>query len=511
MTAPPFATSSFLATRRGKLVLAFLCAVAFLDFLDTSIVNVALPSISRDLHFSVQNLQWVLSGYIVTYGGFLLLGGRLADLLGRRLILMTGTALFGAASLVGGLAQDSGMLIGARLAEGLGAALMSPAALSILTTRFSYGTDRVKALGAWGAMGGIAAVAGVFLGGVLSAGPGWRWVLFVNLPVCALVLVATFRLIDGGRPGPSGGRDLHLATFDTPGAILGTGGMLLLIFALVRAPDNGWGAASTVGELTAAGVLLLAFGVNETRQRHPLVPPSIFRLKGLAAANTSQVIAMAGFYSVFFFITLYMQNVLGFSPLRAGSAYVPVALMVAISAGIGTVLIPRTGSRPLMVAGALISAGGVYWLSRIPVHGYYWTDLFPGLVIMAFGLGGVFVGVQTAANAGVPPSLAGLAGALINASTQVGAALGLAIFSALATSRTNSLLAVHAAPDVAATSGFHQALLAASIFLAATAFIALRATNTRGEPTSEITGTLAEDAVRSRRTERGVPERGAAS
>jgi EmrB/QacA subfamily drug resistance transporter len=515
MTAPPFATSSFLATRRGKLVLAFLCAVAFLDFLDASIVNVALPSIARDLHFSVQNLQWVLSGYIVTYGGFLLLGGRLADLLGRRLILMTGTALFGAASLVGGLAQDSGMLVGARLVQGVGAALMSPAALSILTTRFSYGTDRVKALGAWGAMAGMASVAGVFLGGVLTAGPGWRWVLFVNLPVCALVLVATSRLVDGARSRPSGERKLTFATFDTLGAVLGTGGMLLLIFALVRAPVNGWGAAATIGELAGAAALLLAFGVNEARQRHPLVPPSIFRLKGLAAADTSQVIAMAGFYSTFFFITLYLQNVLGFSPLRSGSAYVPVALMVAVSAGIGTGLIPRIGSRPLMVAGALIAAGGVYWLSRLPVHGHYWTDLFPGLMIMALGLGGVFVGVQTAANAGVPPSLAGLAGALINASTQVGAALGLAILSAIATARTNALLATHAARDAALTSGFHRALLVGSVFLVATALIALRATNTRGEPTSEITGVAAGDAspqaVTSRRDAPGVPGRGAAS
>src|SRR3984885_15443924 len=256
MTGPPFATSSLLPTRRGKLVPPFLCAIAFLDFLDTSIVNVALPSIARDLHFSVQNLQWVLSGYIVTYGGFLL-RGLLADLLGRRLILVAGTALFGAASLAGGLAQNSGTLVGARLAEGLGAALMAPAALSILTTRFSYGTDRVKALGAWGAMAGMASVAGVFLGGVLSAGPGWRWVLFVNLPVCALVLVAAFRLIDGDR-ARSSGREPHLATFDTPGAILGTGGMLVLIYALVRAPDEGWGAVSTVAELAAAGGLLVA-------------------------------------------------------------------------------------------------------------------------------------------------------------------------------------------------------------------------------------------------------------
>jgi EmrB/QacA subfamily drug resistance transporter len=511
MTAPPFATSSFLATRRGKLVLAFVCAVGFLDFLDTSIMNVALPSIARDLHFSVQSLQWVLSGYIVTYGGFLLLGGRCADLLGRRRILVTGTALFGLASLTGGLAQNSGMLVGARLAQGLGAALMAPAALSILTTSFNYGTDRVKALGVWGAMAGLASVLGVFLGGVLTAGPGWRWVLFVNPPVCALVITAAFRLVAGERPGSFGRK---FSAFDTAGAILGTGGMLLLVFALVRAPDEGWSAARTIGELAAAAVVLIAFGVNELRHPNPLVPLSIFRIKGLAAADASQVIAMAGFYSAFFFVTLYMQNVLHFSPLRSGAAYMPVAAMVAVAAGAGTGLIPRTGTRPLMVVGALIAAGGVYWLSHLPAHGYYWTDLFPGLMIMAFGLGLLFVGVQTAANAGVPPSLAGLAGALINASFQVGAALGLAIFSAVATARTRDLLAAHATPAVALSSGFHRALLAAGIFLVATSLIALRAANTRGEPTNEITGVVIDgvssdapgpDAIGSRRSEPGVP------
>src|SRR5690349_10837068 len=357
MAAPPLATSSFLATRRGRLVLAFLLAVAFLDFLDASIVNVALPSIARDLHFSVQNLQWVLSGYIVTYGGFLLLGGRAADLLGRRRILVTGTLLFGLASLAGGLAPNAGTLVGARLVQGVGAALMSPAALSILTTSFSYGTDRVKALGAWGAMAGMASVAGVFLGGVITAGPGWRWVLFVNLPVCAMVLAAAFRLLPADATGPFGKKGFDLSRFDVPGAVLGTGGMLLLIFALVRAPDEGWGAARTIGEFAAAAALLAGFVLNERRHRNPLVPLSIFRIKGLAAADATQVIAMAGFYSAFFFITLYMQNVLGFSPVRAGAAYVPVAAMVAVSAGIGTTLITRVGTRPLIVAGALIAAG----------------------------------------------------------------------------------------------------------------------------------------------------------
>ena len=221
---------------------------------------------------------------------------------------------------------------------------MSPAALSILTTSFSYGTDRVKALGAWGAMAGMASVAGVFLGGVITAGPGWRWVLFVNLPVCVMVLAAAFRLLPGRTPGTFGKTGSDLSSFDVPGAILGTGGMLLLIFALVRAPDDGWGAARTIGELAGAAALLAGFALNERRQRNPLVPLSIFRIKGLAAADATQVIAMAGFYSVFFFITLYMQNVLGFSPVRAGAAYVPVAAMVAVSAGIGTTLITRVGT-----------------------------------------------------------------------------------------------------------------------------------------------------------------------
>jgi EmrB/QacA subfamily drug resistance transporter len=490
MTAPPLAGSSFLATRRGKLVLALLCAVAFLDFLDASIVNVALPSIARDLHFSVQNLQWVLSGYVVTYGGFLLLGGRFADLLGRRRTLVAGTVLFGLASLAGGLAQNSGTLVGARLAQGLGAALMTPAALSILTTSFSYGTDRVKALGAYGAMAGLAAVLGVFFGGVLSAGPGWRWVLFVNLPVIAVVLAATIRLLDGDAA-----RRFGITEFDFSGALLGTAGMLLLIFGLVRAPDDGWSAARTIGELGCAGALLVLFTLREARSAKPLVPLSIFRVKGLAAADATQVIGIAGFYSVFYFVTLYMQDVLGFSAFRSGSAYVPVAAVVAVAAGIGTGLIPRIGTRPLIVSGAVIAAGGVFWVAQLPGHGYYWTDLFPGLVIMGFGLGAVFVGVQTAANAGVPPSLAGLAGALITASTQVGAAFGLAIFSAVATARTHALLSLHVSRAVALTGGFHRAMLLASIFVLGAAVIALRAANTRGEPVSEISGVAVADAA----------------
>jgi EmrB/QacA subfamily drug resistance transporter len=472
MSAEP----SFLATRRGKLMLAFLCGVAFLDFVDASIVNVALPAIRDSLHFSIQSLQWVLSGYLLTYGGFMLLGGRAADLIGRRRVLVTGTALFGLASLTGGLAGSEGMLIGARLAQGIGAAMMIPAALSILTTSFREGDDRNKAIGAWGATAGLASALGVFLGGVLAGGPGWRWVFFVNLPVCVLDLIVVFRLVPGERHRP------RLANFDVRGALLATSGMLLLIYAIIKAPEVGWGATRTIGALAGAAVLLAAFVFNESRQRNPLFPFSILRIKGLAAADLTQVIAMAGFYSVFFFLTLYMQNVLGFSRLQAGAAYIPTTFGVAISSGIASKLFARTGTRPIIIAGALLGAAGVFWLSHVPVNGSYVNDLLPGLLLMSAGLGAVFVGVTTAAQAGVPPDKAGLAAALINASTWLGGALGIAIASAISTTRAHDLLAAHAPPPEALTAGFQRALFACAIAMLAAAVLALRATNTRGEP-----------------------------
>src|SRR5882724_1731567 len=469
--------ASFLTTRKGQLTLAILCLVAFMDFMGFAIMTVALPTIQRDLHFSQQNLQWVISGYTVTYGGFLLLGGRLADLLGRRVTLVTGTAVFAITSVLGGAAPNAGTLVGARLAQGIGAALMTPAALSILTTSFNIGTDRVKALGAWGAMGGLASVLGVFLGGVISAGPGWRWVLYINAPLCAVVIIAAYLLMSGEAPRRSG-----LASFDTPGALLGTGGMLLLIYALVKAPDNGWGSARTIGELAGAAALLAALVINELRHPNPVLPLSIFRIKGLAATDAAQVLGLAGFNSAFFFITLYMQEVLHFSALRAGAAYVPIAAIVAVGSIGGSGLVPRLGTRPLIIAGAVIATGGLYWLSRIPVHGQYWTDIFPPMMIMGLGLGLVFVGVQIAGNAGVPPDKAGVAGALITASFQVGVALGLAVLSALATARTRSLLSAHRAASDALVGGYTRALLACALFVGAVALIGLRVANTKGEP-----------------------------
>nr|WP_016880786.1 MFS transporter [Rhodococcus sp. DK17] len=465
----------FLSTARGTLTLTLLCAVAFLDFVDASIVNIALPDMRSDLDISVQELQWVPSAYLLTYGGFMLLGGRLADLLGRRRVLVTGTVVIGLSSLIGGFAGNAEVLIGARLAQGVGAALMLPAALSILTTTFEEGPERHTALGVWAGVGGLASAVGVFLGGVLTEGPGWRWVLFVNPVACALVLPAVFALIPGDR------RRARFANFDVAGSVLGTGGMLLLVYALVEAPDQGWGSARTIAGFAGAFVLIVAFVINEQHSRHPLLPLSIFRVKGLAAANVTGLIAFAGLIAMFFFLTLYMQNVLGYSPIQTGAAYLPLCLGVGVAAGVCSQLLTRTGTRPVVVVGALVASAGLYLLSRIPVDGSYLNDLLPGLMIVSFGLGAVFVGVTTAANAGVPAGEAGLAAALLNASQQVGSALGLAIFAAIATSHSQHLLAANSPVPEALTFGFQRALLTGSIFLVAAAVIGLRTGNAHGD------------------------------
>src|SRR5437588_3024150 len=474
----PTSQTSFLATRRGKLTLALLCAVAFLDFVDASIVNIALPSIRRALHFSVADLQWVPAAYLLTYGGFMLLGGRAADLLGRRRVLVTGAVVIGISSLIGGFAESTGVLIAARLAQGLGAAMTLPAALSILTTSFKEGKDRNTALGVWGGVAGIASAIGVLLGGLLTEGPGWRWVMFVNPIAVLLVLGGIFALLKAER-----GR-ARLANFDALGAVLATGGMLLLVYALVKAPTVGWGTARTIGELAGALALLAAFVINELRAANPLAPLSIFRINGLGFSNVTQLIAFAGFLDVFFYLTLYMQNILGYSAVQTGLAYLPLCGIAVVGAGISSQLLGRVGTRPVIVVGAVIGAAGLYWLSRISVGGSYTTDLLPGLLLVGLGIAGLFVAVATAANAGVPADKAGLAAALLNASQWLGGALGLAIFTAVSTSRTNHLLAAGAPSAHALTAGFQRALLVGSIFILASAVIALRATNTRGETAS---------------------------
>jgi EmrB/QacA subfamily drug resistance transporter len=463
-----------LASRRGVAILLLLSLVQFMDILDASILNIALPSIKRDLGFSQQSLQWVVDGYILTYGGFLLLGARMADLLGRRLVLVAGLVVFAGASLAGGLAHSSSLLVGARFAQGMGAAMLSPAALSTLTTTFRSARERNTALGVWGAVSGLGGAAGVLFGGILTETAGWRWVLFVNVPLSVIALVGAFALLKRDRIRA------RLANFDALGAMLVTGGMLLLVYALVKAPDVGWGATRTIAELAGAVAILAAFVVNELRVANPLIPLSILRIKGVAVADATQLVAVGGFVPMFFFLTLYMQTVLHYSPIQTGVAYLPLTGGFIISSGIVSQLLARVGTKPIIVAGAVIVAGGLYWLSRIPVDGSYVTDILPGLLVVSLGGGGVFVGVTTAANAGVGEERAGLAAGLLNTGQQVGTALGLAILSALATAHTHALL--RTGQDTlaqAATHGYGRALLAGAGIVLAGAAVAMLAPNTR--------------------------------
>ncbi len=462
-----------LRTGRGALTLALLLLVQFLDFLDVSIVNVALPSIRHDLGFSEQSLQWVVSGYVLTYGGLLLLGGRAADLVGRRRILLIGLALFALASLVGGIAQTEQVLVAARLVQGAGAAMMSPAALSILTTTFTGRRDRNLAVGAWAAVPGLAGAAGVVLSGILTQGPGWRWIFYLNVPVAMLAAIGALVLLDGGAHRHKGRR------FDVPGAVLGTAGMLLFICGVVRAPDIGWRATETIAALVLAVALLVAFVANESKAPNPLVPFSLFRIKGLATANVTQLITFSGVYSMFFFLSVYMQNVLGYSPRDTGLAYLPLTFGFMVAAGIATPLLPRIGAMPVMASGAIIAAGGLYVLSWAPVDGAFLVDLLPGITLVALGAGAVFTGATAAATEDVPHEHAGVASGLLNASMQFGGALGLAILSAVATSRTNAELESGASLPFALTAGFQRAFFIGALFLVGAALIALLAGNAR--------------------------------
>jgi EmrB/QacA subfamily drug resistance transporter len=471
---PATVATSTLSSRRGVAILLLLSIVQFMDILDASILNIALPSIKSDLGFSQQSLQWVINGYILTYGGFLLLGGRMADLLGRRSVLVSGLIVFAGSSLLGGLAHTSSLLIGARFAQGIGAAMMSPAALSTLTSSFRSTRDRNTALGVWAAVSGIGGAAGVLFGGLLTEGPGWRWVLFINVPFSAVALLGAFALLSRERV-----RAGRLANFDALGALLVTGGMLLLVYTLVKAPDVGWGAGRTVAGLAGAAVLLAGFVFNELHVRNPLVPLSIVKVKGVAAADTTQLVAIAGFLPMFFFLTLYMQTVLGYSPIQTGVAYLPLTGGFIIAAGISSQLFARIGTKPVVVLGTVISAAGLYWLSKIPVDGSYLSDIVPGLLTVSIGMGGVFTGLTTAANAGVDQDQAGLAAGLLNTGQQLGAALGLAILSAVATAQTKSVLSAGDGLTQAATHGYQRALLVgACIVLAATA-VALLTPNRR--------------------------------
>ena len=469
--------SSLLSTTRGRLILVLLCGAQFLVVLDSTIVNVALPSIQRALHFSEQSLQWVASGYALTFAGFLLLGGRASDLLGRRRVFLSGVLVFSISSLIGGLAGSEGMLIGARVAQGVGGAMMSPAALSLLTTTFE-GPARAKALGIYGAMAGVGGAAGVLFGGLLTSGPGWRWVLFVNLPVSVAILIVGPRMLDGAR------RRSTASEFDVPGAMLVTGALLLLVYALTKAPDVGWGATRTMAELAGAAALAIVFVINEARTKRPLLPLRTFRLPGVAAANGSAILMFSAVVPLFFFLTLYMQQALGYSALKAGLSFLPLTLGVIFTTPFTTRLIARFGPTPTMIAGPLVYGVAVLYFNRLPVHGSYVSDILPGLLVASVGAGLSVISIINAATRGVPRTDAGVAAGLVNTMQRVGTAVGLAVLTAISTSHARALgVGVHADRAHALVGGFDRAFLIAGGFALGAGLLAALAASKRRAPT----------------------------
>jgi EmrB/QacA subfamily drug resistance transporter len=440
------------ATRRKWFALALLCTVQFMVVLDIAVVNVALPSIQTDLGFSQENLQWVISAYALLFGGFLLLGGRAADLLGRRRVFLVGLVVFTVASLLSGFAWSEGSLIGARALQGLGAAIISPAALSILTTTFAEGPERNTALGAWGAVGAFGAVAGVLLGGVLTDLLSWQWIFYVNAPVGLGAFLLVPVLLDESR-------DATARSFDLPGAALVTGGLVVLVYAITQANKYGWGSAETVSLFAAAVALLVGFVAREARARDPLMPLSIFRLRTLVGANVAGLILGTVLFAMFLMLTLYMQQVLGYSPLRTGVSYLAVAGSAIVWSALAAQLVTRLGVKRVLIIGMAFLTAGLAYFTRVSVGGSYATDLLPGFLVIAVGMGFSFVPISIAALAGVKPAEAGLASGLINTSQQVGGALGIAALSAVATSTTTQKLADGSAKAVALTDGFHAAFV----------------------------------------------------
>ena len=442
------------------LALVLLCSAQFVVVLDASIVNVALPSIGEALDFSQENLPWVVNAYVLTFGGFLLLGGRAADLLGRRRVFMAGLMLVAVASLAAGFAATEGQLIAARAAQGLGAAIISPAALSIVTTIFNDGAERNKALGVWGAVAGSGGAAGVLLGGILTDGLGWEWVLWVNVPVALIAFFLAPRLIAESRA------EGETRAFDVAGAVTVTAGLSILVYAVIDATEQGWGSARTLGLIAFSLALFAAFVAIELRARKPLVPFSIFRIRTLTGANVVGVLVGASLFSMFFFISLYMQQVLGYSAIHAGLSYLPLALTIIATAGIGSQLVTKFGYKPVLAVGLLFIFAGLVWFSRISVGGGFTTDILGPSLLAAAGLGFSFVTTTIAAVSGVEEHEAGLASGLINTSQQVGGALGLAVLSTIATTHAENAVASGTDLPQALTDGFQYAFLGGAAFAA---------------------------------------------
>jgi EmrB/QacA subfamily drug resistance transporter len=437
------------------LVLVLVCFAQFMVILDVTIVNVALPSIQTDLDLTPADLQWIVNSYTLLCGGFLLLGGRLADLLGRRRIFLAGLALFSFGSALDAVSSSGTMLIGARALQGLGAALVSPAALSIITTTFAEGADRAKALSVWSGIAAGGGAVGLLLGGVLTDLLSWQWIFLVNVPVGILAFVLALRFVPESRAEDRDG-------VDVAGALTVTAGLVVLVYAIVKAETWGWGSARTLGLGAVAVALLAGFVALESRVRAPLVRLSIFRVRTLATANVALLFVASGMFAMFFFASLYVQQVLGYSPLRAGLAFLPITAGIAVGAGLAQALVRRAGLRNVMLAGLALATVGMALLTGLPVQGSYAGDLLPGLMLISFGMGLVFVPVTLMATSGVAAQDAGLASGLFNTSQQVGGALGLAILSTLATSRTASAGGSTASALVA---GWHVAFLGGAVLM----------------------------------------------
>src|SRR3954469_14968134 len=439
-------------------ILAVVATAFFMTILDVSIVNVALPSIAKDLDFSRENLQWVITAYAITFGGFLLLGGRAADLLGRRRVFIVGVALFTLASLVCGLAQSEGMIIASRAVQGLGGAIISPAALSIVMTSFEEGRERNKALGVWGALGGSGAAVGVIAGGILTEYLSWRWIFFVNVPVGALVLLLTPRIVPESRRDDTGRR------YDAVGAVLVSAGLALLVYAISQAPNVGWATARTILLLILSGALLVGFVVNERRHDDPLLPFHIFRVRTVAGANAVGALLGAVIFANFFLLTLYVQNILGFSALKAGLTFLATAGTAVISAGVAQALTTKFGPKPIIIVGLTLLTAAMVWYSQIPVNGSYGSDLLPGYIMVGIGIAFAFVPVSIAALAGVAEREAGLASGLINTSQQIGGAVGTAVASSIFGSHFKTLLKDGDSLPVALTGGYAWAFWGLAVF-----------------------------------------------
>jgi EmrB/QacA subfamily drug resistance transporter len=446
-------------------VLILICLAQFMVVLDATIVNVALPSIQKDLGLSEGKLQWIVNAYTLVFGGFLLLGGRAGDLLGRKRIFLIGLVIFTGASLLDGLASSEGMLIGARALQGLGAALISPAALSIISTTFAEGAERAKALGVWAAIAIGGSAVGLILGGVLTQYFSWPWIFFVNVPVGIAAFLLSLRLIPESRD------DHAHRSYDVAGAVTVTGGLMALVYAIVDAQSAGWGSAKTIGFFALAAVLLASFVVIELRAKAPLVRLSIFRIRSLLTANVSMFLAASGIFAMFFFNTLYLQRVLGYGPLEAGLAFLPFTAGVMVSAALASQFAPRVGVRPVAAVGMLLTTAGLLLLTQLPVDGSYVADVLPAIVLSSLGMGAVFMPLTLIATTGLEDEDQGLASGLFNTSQQIGGALGLAILSTLATSKMSS---AGGSPTQALVVGFHWAFAAGAVVMIA-ALIAMLA------------------------------------